>query len=41
MLELVSETVDHPIDLDALHDALASMLARAYREGALKGLDAR
>jgi hypothetical protein len=36
-LELVSETVDEEVNLGALYDTLAALLARAYRRGALTG----
>jgi hypothetical protein len=34
VLELVDETVDQEVDLDAMHEALAALLVRAYRSRA-------
>ena len=31
-LELVSETIDQDLDVDRLHDLMAAMLVRRYRE---------
>jgi hypothetical protein len=32
-LELVDETVDQEIDVDRLHDLVATLLVRRYRQG--------
>lgn len=32
-LELVSETVNHDIDIERLYDLVATLLVRRYRQG--------